>query len=206
MSSIRESLGSLSVLKKASLKVELKLEKTRSRRMSQALTDRDVDLSLAESSDLDSQEKFPSLFKDQFEVAEKIGEGAHGIVRKCVCRGSGEVRAVKTFRLEGEHIAFLKKNFKDVKQLQHAHVIAYRALFFEMQTDTCHLVMDHFPFPDLLAHPQFSELVLLPLLSGSSVPFTRFCRHSGSPTSRRSATAILNLKTYSTTPFSSMRC
>ena len=63
-------------------------------------------------------------------MGEKIGEGAHGVVRKCYSKESGQLFAAKTFQVDREHIIFLKQNFIDIKKLSHPNVIGYKALFF----------------------------------------------------------------------------
>jgi hypothetical protein len=68
--------------------------------------------------------------------------------------------AVKTCMLDPEHILFLRQNFIDIKKLKHKHIISYRAIFFELQHEKYHLVMDFLPYPDLLAVPIKSEQVL----------------------------------------------
>ena len=45
-------------------------------------------------------EKYESLFNDKYEIKEKTGEGAHGVVKKCIDRSSQEVCAVKTMKLD----------------------------------------------------------------------------------------------------------
>lgn len=82
-------------------------------------------------------------------MGEKAGEGAHGIVKKCYDKKTGEVFAVKTITLEREHILFLKKNFQDVKALKHPHILTYKSLFFELKYARCYLLMDYLPYPDL---------------------------------------------------------
>lgn len=98
-------------------------------------------------------------------MGEKIGEGAHGVVRNCFSKSTGERYAVKTITLDREHILFLKKNFMDIKALNHEHVIRYKALFFEMKSSTCHLIMNYLPFPDLLHLDLKSEQVTTSLRS-----------------------------------------
>lgn len=83
-------------------------------------------------------------------MGEKIGEGAHGVVKKCYLKDSGRLYAVKSIRLDSEHILFLKRNFTDIKHLHHRNIISYHALFLEMNKEQCYLVMDYVPFPDLL--------------------------------------------------------
>jgi serine/threonine protein kinase len=69
---------------------------------------------------------------DKYILGEKIGEGAHGIVKKCYDKDTNKLYAVKTIRLDSEHILFLKRNFLDIKDLQHRNIIEYKALFLEM--------------------------------------------------------------------------
>lgn len=123
--------------------------------------------------DSDSSDKFHSLFKDKYTLGDKIGEGAHGVVRNCFSKATNERYAVKTITLDREHILFLKKNFMDIKALNHEHIIRYKALFFEMNSSTCHLIMDYLPFPDLLHLGISSEQVLPPPRSSSRKSSTR---------------------------------
>ena len=79
-----------------------------------------------------------------------MGEGAHGVVKECIDRKTGEVLAVKTLHLERQQILFLKKNFEEVKSLNHPNILIYKALFFELNHARCFLVMNRYPYPDLL--------------------------------------------------------
>jgi serine/threonine protein kinase len=87
-------------------------------------------------------------------LGEKAGEGAHGVVKRCTDKVTGEVLAVKTITLEREHILHLKKNFLDVKSLSHPHILVYQSIFFELKYARCYLLMDYLPYPNL----QDSEL------------------------------------------------
>ena len=40
------------------------------------------------------------MFKDKYDIGEKIGEGAHGVVKKCYCKETGQLYAVKTISLD----------------------------------------------------------------------------------------------------------
>ena len=80
---------------------------------------------------------------------EKAGEGAHGVVNRCVDRITGEECAVKTLVLDREHILQFKKNFMQIKSLDHPHILTYKALFFEQQISKCYLVTNFLPFPNL---------------------------------------------------------
>lgn len=111
--------------------LEVRLEKNRSRKSSAIFTDREMTLSkIYSDEDSEEEERFRSLFKDKYTLGEKIGEGAHGVVRHCTEKSTGRGFAVKTITLDREHILFLKKNFTDIKALKHEHVIGYHALFF----------------------------------------------------------------------------
>jgi serine/threonine protein kinase len=57
------------------------------------------------------------LFNDRYELKEKAGEGAHGVVKRCIDKRTKEVCAVKIQPLETEHILLYKKNFEDIKGL-----------------------------------------------------------------------------------------
>lgn len=62
---------------------------------------------------------------------EKIGEGAHGVIHRCIDRQTKEECAVKTLALEKEHILHLRTNFMDIKGLKHPNILTYKALFLE---------------------------------------------------------------------------
>lgn len=83
-------------------------------------------------------------------MGAKLGEGAHGVVRKCYRKVNDELLAVKTVQLDQEHLLYLKENFIDIKELKHEHIVKYKAIFFEIKNERCHLVMDYMPYPDLL--------------------------------------------------------
>ena len=82
-------------------------------------------------------------------MREKAGEGAHGVVKKCLERSTGEICAVKTIKLERQHFLYIKTSFLDVKALKHPNIVGYKALFFEAKTHKCYLVTEYFPLPDL---------------------------------------------------------
>ena len=90
------------------------------------------------------------MFEDKYRVGEKIGEGAHGLVRKCYLKENDKLFAVKTIRLEPEHLFYLKENFKTISNLSHPNLLRYYALFLETNRQTCHLVMEYSNLPDML--------------------------------------------------------
>jgi hypothetical protein len=61
------------IMKQISNQVEQRIEKNRTRRAS-VVVDKDLTLSnILSDSDLDSNEKYPSLFLDKYELGDKIG-------------------------------------------------------------------------------------------------------------------------------------
>lgn len=100
MANIRLSLSALPVLKQKALQLEVKLEKNRSRKPSCSLAEPELALSHMDSLSIDSDNETTSIFADRYIVGDKIGEGAHGVVKKCFCRETGELRAVKTMSLD----------------------------------------------------------------------------------------------------------
>lgn len=49
--------------------------------------------------------------------------------------------AVKTMAMDEEHILFLKKNFKVIRNLNHPHIIKYKTIYLDMKNKFCYLVM-----------------------------------------------------------------
>ena len=74
-------------------------------------------------------------------MGEKVGEGAHAVVKECFHRVTGERLAVKSERLEQEHVYFMKQNFMAIQELNHPCLVRYRALYFDRQHRTTYLVM-----------------------------------------------------------------
>jgi hypothetical protein len=100
IANIKIGLKEMPIMKQIATQVEQKIEKNRTRRASMAI-DKELSVSnVLSDSDLDSSEKYPSLFLDKYELGDKIGEGAHGIVKKCFCKLTGKLYAVKTFGLD----------------------------------------------------------------------------------------------------------
>jgi hypothetical protein len=57
--------------------------------------------------------------------------------------------ALKVIHSDTEHYYYLKRNFVNIIGLDHPNVLKYKAFFFDMLRETCLLVMDYLPFPDL---------------------------------------------------------
>jgi len=84
-----------------------------------------------------------------YELAETLGEGANGLVKRCIHRKTGMEFAVKMSEIEEEHILTLKKSFKAIRSLHHPDIIKYHAMYIAMHKRTCYLVMDYIPQPSL---------------------------------------------------------
>lgn len=59
--------------------------------------------------------------------------------------------------MDDEHILFLKKNFKEIRKLNHIHIVKYKAMYLNLHKHTCYLVMDYEPLPNLLKFLDLSE-------------------------------------------------
>lgn len=90
------------------------------------------------------------LFDLNYKMLEKIGEGAHGVVKKCESLKNGKIYAVKILKMDDEQIAYLKKNFINIESLDHPLIIKYKGMYFEEKKSLCYLIMEYFPFPNLL--------------------------------------------------------
>ena len=88
-------------------------------------------------------------FEEKYELTVKIGEGAHGVVSKCINKKDNRVYAAKTIRWEDEHFRFLRTNFINIRQLRHKSIIKYKALFINDKIRVCHTILEYFPHPSL---------------------------------------------------------
>lgn len=59
----------------------------------------------------DEEDTDSSLFNEKYTMGQKTGQGAHGVVKRCYDRNTGQVYAVKTLTLQYEQLLALKKNF-----------------------------------------------------------------------------------------------
>lgn len=53
-------------------------------------------------------------------------------------------------RMDEEHYLELKKNFLSMKMLKHPNIIKYHALYFDLKKHLAYLIMEYFPFKNLL--------------------------------------------------------
>ncbi len=53
-------------------------------------------------------------------------------------------------RMDEEHYLELKKNFLSIKMLKHPNIIKYHALYFDLKKHLAYLIMEYFPFKNLL--------------------------------------------------------
>jgi hypothetical protein len=80
-------------------------------------------------------------FAKKYELCEKLGEGSNGVVYRCKKRSTGKEFAAKSFMVEDENIAELKKNFLIIKRLRHPQIIEYEALYLDLTKRKGWLVM-----------------------------------------------------------------
>ena len=52
--------------------------------------------------------------------------------------------------MDEEHILELKKNFLSIKNLRHPNIIKYHALYFDLKKHLAYLIMEYYPYPNLL--------------------------------------------------------
>ena len=71
--------------------------------------------------------------------------------------------------MDEEHILFLKKNFKQIRGLDHPNIIQYKAMYLDLRKHTCYLVMDYLKMPNLLGFKNLPEddlkIIMFQLLS-----------------------------------------
>jgi serine/threonine protein kinase len=82
-------------------------------------------------------------------LGNKLGEGSNGVVYKCKHRETKQEFAVKSFRIEDEHLPMLRSTFLAMHQLSHVGIIKYKALYIDNQKMVGWLVMELADFPSL---------------------------------------------------------
>ena len=97
-------------------------------------------------------------FENNFIIEQKLGQGAHGVVKKCIHKQSKKVYAVKILKMEDEHFRSIRTNFISIKQLKNDHIIKYKALYLSSKNRVCHLVMEYLPYKRL--HKGLEQTIL----------------------------------------------
>ena len=98
--------------------------------------------------------KVIEVFKQKYELLEKVGEGSDGVVYKCVKKRTGQAYAVKCFKVEDDHLAQLKENFNTIRKLKHSNILKHEALYIDMKKHQGWLVME------LVSHPTLDQVKL----------------------------------------------
>jgi serine/threonine protein kinase len=72
------------------------------------------------------------------------------VVKKCESLKNGKIYAVKILKMDDQQIAYLKKNFINIESLNHQSITKYKGMYFDEKKSLCYLIMEYFPFPNLL--------------------------------------------------------
>ena len=88
-------------------------------------------------------------FLEKYELLEKIGQGANGVVYKCRHKKLDKIFAVKKMRTEIETIPHVKSSYNHTKVLEHENIINYKGLYVARQKGVSYLVMEYFQHPEL---------------------------------------------------------
>lgn len=107
-----------------------------------------------------------NAYEENYITMEKIGEGSHGVVKKCIHRETNKQFAVKISVMESQHALFLKNNFRDIKKLKHPNILKYKAMYFDNKMHISYLIMEYLPYPNLLKAHIDTEEVLFQSISG----------------------------------------
>ncbi len=87
-------------------------------------------------------------FSDSYELMEKIGEGAHASVYRCIQKLTGKEFAVKvTKQGDEELIEGSKIQFKILKNLDHENVMKAEAFYTDRVKMTTYLVCELCNYP-----------------------------------------------------------
>lgn len=85
-------------------------------------------------------------------MGRKIGEGSSGYVHECLHLKKQKIYACKSMMFDDEHVPLLKKNFRDMQQLDHPSIVKYKALYLDLEKHLAYLVMEYVDFVSLEKH------------------------------------------------------
>ena len=90
-----------------------------------------------------------NLFEEKYEICEKLGEGANGVVKRCVDRNTGEVFAVKMGTMEEEHIVTLRSIVSIMKKLRHPNILQMKELYVDSHRSKYYHIIEYLPHNSL---------------------------------------------------------
>lgn len=82
-------------------------------------------------------------------MQEKLGEGASGVVYKCMKKNGAGPYAAKQTKCEAEQVFFMKNSYNAIKKLKHQSIIKYKSIYITSRLNKAFLLMEWFPHPDL---------------------------------------------------------
>lgn len=84
---------------------------------------------------------------------------------------------------DDEHVPLLKKNFMDMRQLNHPNIVKYKALYIDLERHLAHLIMEFVNLTSLmdyissLAHPVQENVLIVLSFSKSSGSLSSYLLH-----------------------------
>ena len=93
-------------------------------------------------------EKFIEETKDRdfefyYDIKESLGEGCSSVVKRCICKFSKKVFAVKIFRaFDDEYVNFAKNEFNNMKMIENDNVAKVYEMFYNRNTLKIYTVME----------------------------------------------------------------
>lgn len=93
---------------------------------------------------------YVDTFNEKYRIGRKIGEGTSGYVHECLHLKRNKIYACKSMMFDDEHVPVLKKNFMDMRQLDHPNIIKYKALYLDLEKHLAHLIMEFVNLTNLM--------------------------------------------------------
>lgn len=87
--------------------------------------DSEINIKSKDSSNEDQSLELTDVFDQKYELQGKIGEGANGVVHRAVKKRTGDIYAVKCFKIEDEHLYEVKSTFQILRSLNHDGIVKY---------------------------------------------------------------------------------
>ncbi|KAH0589447.1 hypothetical protein H2248_005201 [Termitomyces sp. 'cryptogamus'] len=97
-----------------------------------------------------------TTFKTKYDIIADLGQGSYGLVKKAVCRSSGEYVAVKILKdtktIRDQNSPLRSREIEVLQMLKHRNICELKEAFFQDDSDEISLILELVEGGDLLAY------------------------------------------------------
>lgn len=85
-------------------------------------------------------------FQYYYDIKDSLGEGCSSFVKRCICKNTKEVYAVKIFRAyDDEYVNFAKNEFNNMKNIMNDNVAKVYEMFYDQNCQKIYTIMEFCP-------------------------------------------------------------